>query len=91
MAAREKALSQQWEQGSVMGPELALQERPEPNKPGTETLNRLQVSGAKCVPPVSWLDSLTCSQMRGQINLVELGLTSQGRSFHWIFTEEGCN
>lgn len=42
----------------------------------------------KCVPLVSWLGGLTCSfanmLMRGQINLVELGFTSQRRSFSWV-------
>lgn len=71
----------------------ALQGCPGPSKSGNENLNQLQVSGAKCVPLVSWLDGLTRSLanmlMRDQINLVELGFISQGRSFHWVLWWRG--
>ena len=64
----------------------ALQGCPGPSKSGSKTLNQLQVSGAKRVPLVSRLGGLTRSLanmlMRDQINLVELGFISWGRSFH---------
>lgn len=85
---REKASARQRGLGGDHEGQLALQDCPEPSKSVNETLNQLQDSGVKCVPPVSWLDGLTCSfanmLMRGQINLVELGFTSLGRSFRWV-------
>lgn len=66
---------------------------PGPSKSGNETLNQLQVSGAKRVLLASWLGGLTRSfanmLMRDQINLVELGFTSQGRSFRWVLWWRG--
>lgn len=71
----------------------ALQGCPGLSKSGNETSNQLQVSGAKGVPPVSWLVGLTRSLanmlMRDQINLVKLGFISQGRSFHWVLWWRG--
>lgn len=66
---------------------------PGPSESGSETLNQFQVSGAKSVPLVSWLGGLTRSLanmlIRDQINLVELGFTSQGRSFRWVLWWRG--
>ena len=69
-----------------------------PGGPYTENVRQPDLEPApsfrvKCVPLVSWLGGLTCSfanmLMRGQINLVELGFTSQGRSFGWVLQWRG--
>ena len=92
---RERASARQRGERVSPGQVPGLQGCTGPTESGNETLYLLQVPKTKWVPPVSWLGSLTCSfanmLMRDQINLVELGFISQGRSLHWVLWWRGHN